>query len=379
MDTQVYNSGELYVFAPFRDKSLTGFMSRINQIREKLIKKKIPAALVTGASDLFYLTGFQQEGYWGLITRDKFYLLLPPLLFRQGINHFRSYQAKDLLGGEGLNLLSGKDHYALLSKVIEKEKLKIICFDPEKITFEQVEKLRKVSKFRPSKGLVSESREVKDTPEIEFIRQACRLAIRGFNYAKKILCPGMKERELANKIEYYLKSIGSEKMAFEIIVAGGRNTAYPHHLTSNYIFQRNDIVLIDLGVKYRGYASDLTRTIFLGKIQPFAKRVYTIVRKAHEEAIKKVRPGILTREVGHVARAIIKQSGFGKYFVHNTGHGVGIDIHERPYLTPKSRKILKPGMVFTIEPGIYIPEKFGIRIEDVIHVTEKGYEILTKL
>lgn len=353
------------------------YSERLEKLQRKIEDSE--GFLITDKSNLFYLTGFPQGGYWGLITKDKFFLLLKPLLFQQGMNHFGSYQAKDLLKTKEIFFFSAKDLFLLLVRLVKKEKLKKVSFDPEKVSLLEVNKLKKIReiKFVPKRDLLSKLREIKDNLEISFIRQACRLAVKGFNYAKNILRPGINEHQVANEVEYYLKKQGAERVAFETIIAGGTNSSYPHHLTSNYVFKENDPILLDLGVVYQGYSSDLTRTIFLGKINHLTKEVYRTVRKAQKRATKKVKPGILACEVDYSARQIVREAGYAKYFLHNTGHGIGIDIHESPYLTPKNKKILKPGMVITIEPGIYIPQKFGVRIEDVILVTEKGCEILT--
>lgn len=349
---------------------------------DKLCKriKTNQGILITDKSDLFYLTGFRQDGYWGLLTGSKFFLLLPPLLYGQGVNHFGSPQAPEKSKSEEFIFLKGKDLFSLFNRITKEEKLKTVFFDPEKISLSKIEKLKKVVKikFNSFKDLVTDLREIKDINEINLIRKSCQLVLRGYQYAKKIIRPGMSERELANEIEYYLKKEGAEGISFETIVAGGMNSSYPHHLTSGYVFKENEIVLLDLGVIYQGYASDLTRTIFLGKIKRLFRQIYQIVERAQKRAIAGIKPGVETREIFSLAYQAIQQAGYPGYFLHNLGHGIGIDIHEKPCLSAKNREILKPGMVFTIEPGIYIPQEFGIRIEDVVLVTNKGCEILTE-
>jgi len=338
--------------------------------------KKNEGFLVTDESNLFYLTGFQQEGYWGLLTKDKFFLLFPPLLYLQAKDHFAS-QLKDTF----LILLKNKDLFFLLVRILKKEKLNLLSFEPKQMNFSLGEKLKKESKikFFLQRNLVTNLREIKDEREIILLRKSCQLAFLGYQYAKKVIHPGMSERELAREIEYYLKKKGAERVAFETIVAGGINSSYPHHLTSNFVFQENDMVLLDLGVTYQGYCSDLTRIIFLGKIPKVIKKVYNTVKKAQEKVLAGIRPGKRVRGVFSFAYQVIEKAGYAKYFLHNLGHGIGIDIHEKPFINSKNREIFKPGMVFTIEPGIYLPQKFGIRIEDVVLVTKKGCEILTNV
>ncbi len=345
---------------------------RWQKIQTKI--KKGQGFLVTDKSDLFYLTGFGPEGYWGLLTGSKFFLLLLPLLYEQAVDYLKSKP------GKTFSLLRGKDLFTLFRGVLKREKLKTILFDPEKISFGTIEKLKKIGKveFSSSKEMMANLREIKDEDEISLIGKSCQLTLTGYQYAKKIIHPGMSERDLAREVEYYLKKKGAEKVAFETIVAGGGNSSYPHHLTSDYVFQKNDTVLLDLGVVYQGYNSDLTRVIFLGKIPMFVKKIYKIVKKAQENAIQGIKPGVPAKEIYACAYRVFKETGYAKYFLHSLGHGIGINIHEKPYINPRNQEILQPGMVFTIEPGIYIPQKFGIRIEDVVLVTEKGYEILTE-
>ncbi len=341
--------------------------------------------LVTDKSDLFYLTGFRQDGYWGLLTENKFFLLLLPLLYEQVENFLDKRQkegilARSRIGKKGKFIfLRSRNLFFLFTEVAKKEKLKTILFDPDKTSFSLVKKLKKVKsiKFYPSEDIVATLREIKDTDEIDCIRQSGQLALRGYRYAEKIIHPGMTERELANEIEYYLKKEGAEGMSFETIIAGGMNSSYPHHLTSDYVFRENDTVLLDLGAVYRGYSSDLTRVIFLGKIARLYQQIYQIVEEAEKKAIIGVKPGVKTKAIFSLAFKVIQKAGYARNFLHNLGHGVGIDIHEKPYLSAKDKEVLKPGMVFTIEPGIYILKEFGIRIEDMVLVTDKGCEVLT--
>lgn len=347
------------------------YFSRRCKLQEKLKKKKIDALLITAKDDLFYLSGFPHDGYWGLITKSVFFLLLPPLLFEQ---------ARQTIKEEGVSFFAAKDTFSLLRKLAKRERLRTLLFDSEKTTCRQREKLKEIPgiKFFGEKDLLSNLREVKDQSEIEKIRKACKLVVQGCQYVRKILRPGMAEHELANEIEYYLRKNGAEKMSFEIIVASGENTAYPHHLTSERVFRKSDPVLVDLGVIYQGYCSDLTRTFFLGKIDKNLGNIYSIVKRAQEKAIQTVKPGLPIQKVAWAALRVVQGAGYGKYFLHNLGHGIGINIHESPLISARVKKVLKPGMVFTIEPGIYIPRLGGVRIEDVVLVTDNGYEVLTE-
>ncbi len=196
-------------------------------------------------------------------------------------------------------------------------------------------------------------------------------------YIKQFLVPGVKEVEIVAELERFIRYQGARASAFDIIVASGPNSSYPHHLSGERKFKDNEPVLIDLGVDYQGYKSDLTRVFFLGKINVLARKVYDIVLKAQELAIRRIRPGAEMAEIDRVARAYIAKKGYAKNFTHNLGHGFGLEVHEDPRISGNEASAVKPQMTFTVEPGIYLPGKFGIRIEDMILVTSKGCEVLS--
>ena len=229
----------------------------------------------------------------------------------------------------------------------------------------------------PCHGYVEVLRQIKDARETRTIRRASRIALDALEFIQDILQPGIREVEVAAELERFIRYEGALGPAFETIVAFGPNAAHPHHITSGRKLLAGEMALIDMGVAYEGYKSDLTRTFILGKITPLARKVYDVVRKAQEKAIKAVRPGVRTSSVDKVARAHIARNGFGAYFGHNLGHGVGLEVHEAPTLSSLKDTVLQPGMIFTVEPGIYLPGKLGVRIEDMVRVTEKGAEVLS--
>ncbi len=188
---------------------------------------------------------------------------------------------------------------------------------------------------------------------------------------------GMSELEISGLIEYLSRKKGSQRMSFETMVSFGQNSSNPHSEPSKRRLRKKDIIVIDLGPKYEGYCSDITRTIFLGEISKKAKKVYEAVSEAQDRALLAVKPGIKACELDGVARKVISEYGFEKFFIHGTGHGIGLDIHEEPYITKESDMGIEKDMALTIEPGIYLPGKFGIRIEDSLLVTEDGHDILT--
>ncbi len=220
-------------------------------------------------------------------------------------------------------------------------------------------------------------RAVKTPDEIELIREACKLADVGINTAYEIVEPGVSEQEVAAEVEYVMRKQGSSGTAFDTIISSGANCAFPHGTCKCRTIEDGDLVVVDLGATVGGYRSDITRTITAGKISSKQQEIYGTVKAAQDLAVKAIKAGIKAVEVDATARGIIGMAGFGDCFVHNLGHGVGLDIHEAPTLSPDSKDVLEVGNVVTVEPGIYIVGFGGIRIEDTVLVTENGAEKLT--
>ncbi|MBR3628136.1 MAG: aminopeptidase P family protein, partial [Elusimicrobia bacterium] len=223
---------------------------------------------------------------------------------------------------------------------------------------------------------VLKKRIIKNKEEIKNIKKACEIVSEVFETVKKKIVPGMMEIDIHFKIEEEFAK-RHVVQSFKTIVASGPNSANPHHISGNRKIQRNDIVLIDMGCIYNGYCSDLTRTFFIGKEEKNKRKIWNIVKQAHDESLIKVKQNIKASDIDFFARNLIRQEGYGKNFIHTTGHGVGLDIHEAPSIGQKSKDILKEGMIITIEPGIYLDKKFGVRIEDTVLVTKNGYKVLT--
>ena len=259
--------------------------------------------------------------------------------------------------------------------------LKRIGFEERHLPYAEYKRIKKGlypgAYLIPTHGIIEELRQVKSAQEIAKIRKALEITALAIEFIKDFIRPGVKELEIAAELERFIRYQGAMGSAFDIIVAFGDNSCHPHHLPTTRKLTPNELVLIDVGVDYLGYKSDLTRVFFLGKINSLARRIYEIVLKAQAMAIKKIKPGARASLVDAASRKYIAAKGYGKYFVHSLGHGVGINIHEEPSISSKSEDILKEGMVFTIEPGVYLPGKFGIRIEDMVLVTKKRCEVLS--
>jgi len=209
--------------------------------------------------------------------------------------------------------------------------------------------------------------------------KACLIAGQTFARIKKFIRPGKTEKEISYKINKIMRSLGASKKAFQTIVAAADHSSIPHHKTTDRKIQKNDIILLDFGCKINGFCSDLSRTIFIGQPRPEWLKVYNIVKTAQKKAFKKLNNSIRASDLDLVCRDYISKMGFGKNFIHGLGHGIGTRVHQYFKISPKSNIILKPGMIFTIEPGIYIENKFGVRIEDTVYWSKSGLRILTMI
>jgi Xaa-Pro aminopeptidase len=232
-------------------------------------------------------------------------------------------------------------------------------------------------RLREAPPLVEQARMVKDEEEIACIRSAVILGSRLFDRALEVLRPGVSETDVAAEMEYAARKAGAQEMSFPTIIASGKRSALPHGRASGAAIPAQGFVVCDFGVILTGYCSDMTRTVYVGRPSAEACRIYQAVKEAQQAAVEAVRPGISVSEVDRAARKLLQKRGLGKYFTHSTGHGVGLEIHEAPRVAAGQTEVLQPGMVITIEPGVYIPGKWGVRIEDMVVVREHGCEVLT--
>lgn len=339
--------------------------SRARALRGVLREHDLDGYLLAHLSDLYYFTDYKMEGYYALMGQEESWLFLPNLLYEQG---------KTVT--VGFNCLQGR-FFEELKKIISKNKMKKLGFDPAQSSYGFGAALVKMG-FKPVPDLVLKLRAIKDPLEMKRLRAANHLAAEGAAYVRKrLLKPGRTEKQVSADLAHFF-NLNGDGIAFDLIIAGGANGAFPHHMTSGYKLKSGEAVICDIGATWEGYRSDLTRTFPLGKMPPAFRRVFGIVERSQKDGIQSLKPGITAGAVDQICRRVIEKSGFGKTFVHSTGHGVGIDIHEHPRLGPGAKDKLEAGMVVTVEPGIYLPGKFGVRIEDTLLVTQDGSEILTK-
>ncbi|HWR73556.1 MAG TPA: M24 family metallopeptidase, partial [Nitrospirota bacterium] len=256
----------------------------------------------------------------------------------------------------------------------------LLWFDESSLTLDRVKLLRKHGlRLTGGKDPVAPLREVKDKIELGAIRLAIRRAEESFLRLKKMIRPGMTEREIALRLEYLIREKGSRRVAFDIIVASGRNGAMPHASVTGRRIKRGDLVTIDFGAEAHGYLCDITRTFCIGPPTARQRAVHALVLEAQQAAIERVLPGAECRALDFAARETITHAGYGKEFGHATGHGIGLMVHEGPSLSALSRDRAAEGMIFTIEPGVYLPGWGGVRIEDMVVVTKRGAKLLTSL
>ena len=271
--------------------------------------------------------------------------------------------------------------FKTISRAIREQSLKHVGFESRHLTFAECELLnnlvKKTTQFIPLKETIEPLREIKNDEEISNIRRAIAITLKTYTLIEKKLKPGLTELQIAAEIERLIRYHGAEGSAFKTIVASGPNSSYPHANISQRRIQEGEPIVIDLGVEFNGYKCDLTRTLFLGKITPIVRKVRDIVAQAQACAIRTIKPSRMIKDIDAAARNHIAQEGFGKYFGHALGHGVGLEVHESPSINRKNNHRIQKGMVFTIEPGIYLPGKFGIRIEDMVLVTTNGAEVLS--
>ena len=348
--------------------------ARIKALQKALDETGFDAYLITNVSSVYYFTDFL--GLEGPTT-----LIVPadgtPTLY---ISELSSLAARMEARGCIVRSVKIREHFTdEIHKALSTLKAKKIGFEalPAHIFLRLEKKLRNV-KLQPNSDLVWKLRMVKDATEIAYMRKAAEMADAGVEAAVEALKPGIRECEVAAKAEYEMRSLGSEAFAFNTIVLSGSRTALPHGFCSTRKICSGDLVMIDVGAVYKGYRSDLTRTVVVGGHTRKQSELHHLVLTAQEAAFKAIRAGVKAKRVDSVARNIIRRGGYGRYFVHGLGHGVGLDIHEPPKIDPNNNDVLSENNVITDEPAVYLPKFGGVRIEDTVLVFRDGAERLTK-
>ncbi|NDD57827.1 MAG: aminopeptidase P family protein [Chlamydiae bacterium] len=347
---------------------------RLARLQEYLWLNKLDACLIEDPIDLFYYTGLHLSYGRLWIHKEKAALFVDGRYLKYAEEH--SYlQPVFALKPE------------LEKKFIKFVKAKKIAFDSSKLT---VGRSMEIQNFldgfclsylwKPIEKMTSSLRRIKGPFEISYLKESIDLLSKCFKHTVDILKEGVSELEVAREFQIYLRTLGAEEAAFDPIIAFGENTAMPHHKPSDRILKKNDIILLDVGVVYKRYHSDMTRVLFHGNPEPILINIASVVRKAHKAALDICRPGIKVSDLDEAARSVMREHHMEDYFLHSLGHGIGLETHESPTLRKDGKDkdmILQPGMVITIEPGLYLAGTGGIRWEDMILITETGYDNLT--
>ncbi len=352
----------------------------ISRIRMTMSHNKLDAVLITSPEDRFYLSGFYAEDVGVkesagslLITKEENILLTDSRYLFQAQDEAKGWQILIYKKGLSQGIKEALLHLSHKKKVF-------IGYQPSFLTCKKMEQIKKtlpnIELKYDIEPILERIRRQKTKTEIETIKRAIDVAEEVFDQIFHELKVGMSEKEVAFKIleGLYKKADGP---SFPPIVASGPNAALPHAVPTDRLIKEGEPIIIDMGAILNGYCSDMTRTVFLGEISDYWKNIYKIVKLAQEKAQEALRAGKICKEIDKIARTIIKEHGFGKEFLHSLGHGVGVAVHEPPYLSPRYRKKLLSGMVVTIEPGIYISQKGGVRLENMALVLEDTAQILS--
>ena len=348
---------------------------RQTNLRAELARIRVDALLVSHLPNIRYLCGF--TGSAGLLLVEE-----TGCVFFTDSRYDR--QAREQVLGARV-VVSNKNLLVALADWTQRKKSKrrqTIGIEAGHVTVAEKKRLSALllssQKLKDAPALVERARMVKDEDELDCIREAVCLGAMLFERALEVIRPGIREVEVAAAMENMARRAGAEQMSFATIVASGERSALPHGRATSAVIEPGGFVVCDWGVILSGYCSDQTRTVWVGRtIEPDARVAYEAVREAQQAAINAVKPGVTVDKVDAAARKVLRKAGLGRYFTHSTGHGVGIDIHEEPRVAAGQGQELAAGMVITIEPGIYLPGRWGIRIEDMVVVTEQGCEVLT--
>jgi Xaa-Pro aminopeptidase len=348
--------------------------TRRDKLRPRLIKQRADAVLVSNEANVRYLTGFRGDSSWLVVGRDKCVLISDGRYTGE-----IAEECPDL--DTHIRRTTGEKLAAALAKVLRSMRVSRLAYERSITVAElgELEQELRRTQLVGWDGAVEALRARKDAAEIEAIRGAIGMAERAFRMLQATLRPSDTEKELADQMENFLRRSGAERASFETIIAVGERTALPHARPTSAPVREAAPLLVDWGASGPLYKSDLTRMLVVRKIPAKLEAVYEVVLRAQQRAISKIRPGVRGRDVDAEARAAIAESGYGRFFTHGTGHGIGLEIHEAPSLRPNSETVLQPGMVVTVEPGIYLRGWGGVRIEDDVLVTRDGHEVLSSL
>ncbi|EMF0500006.1 TPA: M24 family metallopeptidase [Enterococcus hirae] len=344
-------------------------MLRVEKLRKKMQEENLDSFLITSPYNLRYLTNFTGTTGLAVISLEKAFF----------ITDFR-YTEQAAAQAQGFEIIKNVGPiFEEVADLVQKEGLRELGFEETTVSFLEYSVLEEIidAQLIPISGMIEELREIKDEEEIAIIEKACSIADLAYDHILKMIQPGMTEIEVANQLDFYMRSLGASGVSFETIVASGLRSAMPHGVASKKIIEQGDLITIDFGCYYEGYVSDMTRTFAIGDPGEQLKEIYQIVLEAQLAVLEVAKPGVTGKQLDAVARDYITKHGYGEAFGHSTGHGIGLEIHEGPNVSVRAEKQFVPGNIITDEPGIYLPGIGGVRIEDDLLITSDGNRVLT--
>lgn len=346
------------------------YKKRLKDLRGLLKRGPAESLLVTNESNVTYLSGFTGNDSLLFITPDSQFFLTDSRYAQEAKESVKGFTVIEVTSST----------YETIGTIAGRNRIRKIGFDPMNLPYGVVKNLEghvRGAKFIPAKNIVERLRAVKDGEEIARIIRSIKTNEGVLKKIVKEVKPGITEEYLSGRIECeFIKN--NARSGFQTIVASGKNSAKPHAHPTGTKISRNDAVMIDMGCRLNMYNSDMTRMVLVGHVKTKFKEIYAIVKNAQEKALEKIRSGRRISDVDSAGRQYIADKGYGKFFGHSLGHGIGLDVHEEPSISGRSKDVLMSGMIFTVEPAIYIPGFGGVRIEDMVLVTETGYKILTR-
>lgn len=344
-------------------------MSQLTKLRGRFDTLGIDAILITNPYNRRYMTNFTGTAGVALISKEA-------ALF---ITDFRyTTQAKEQAVDFDIIEHTGPINEEI-AKQIDRLQIQSLGFEQSDVTFETYQAYKKAfqTELVPTSQVVETIRLVKSADELTILKQAAKIADDAYEHILNYIKPGVREIDVANELEFFMRKQGATSSSFDIIVASGYRSALPHGVASEKVIETGELVTLDYGALFNGYISDITRTVAVGEVSDQLKEIYDIVLEAQIRGVEGIKPGMTGIEADALTRDYITEKGYGEYFGHSTGHGIGLEVHEGPGLSFRSPTVLEENMVVTVEPGIYIPEVGGCRIEDDIYLTKDGNERLT--
>lgn len=341
-------------------------MSKIKNLSGLICKNNIEAFLITGTPNIRYISNFSGEEGFLLALKDEIFLIVD--------SRFTEQAKKETL--KGINVIEYKGNFAtFLEQMLLNKKTHWLGIEKNRINYSLYISISSIPfiKIVPLENVIEGMRLIKDKKEVEILKKGFEAAVKSFNETIKFIKEGVSENDIAAELEYRFRKNGGEKPAFDTIVASGERGALPHGVASSKKIKAHEPIVIDFGLLFQGYATDITRTVIVGKPTAEIKKVYEVVKKAQAFGREIIKSGAKASQVDLEVRKLIKDRGYGDCFMHGLGHGVGLEVHESPTLNGSSNYTLETNMVVTVEPGVYLKDKFGIRIEDTVLVTKDNY------